>query len=777
MMKKNNFFFFLFVAILLGSFPSLCKCQSFEIGNKCFLLNGKPFIIKAAEMHYTRIPAEYWEHRIKMCKALGMNTICLYAFWNSHEQNPGEFDFKGQNDIARFCRLVQEQGMYVILRPGPYVCAEWEMGGLPWWLLKKKDIKLRTSDAYFLERTKLFMQKLGEQLSDLQITNGGNIIMVQVENEYGGYGVDKDYIASIRDLVKNAGFNSIPLFQCDWSSTFELNGLDDLLWTINFGTGANIDEQFKLLKKVRPDTPLMCSEYWSGWFDHWGRKHETRDAKSMVSGIKDMLERNISFSLYMAHGGTTFGHWGGANNPSYSAMCSSYDYDAPISEAGWANSKYYELRDLLVQYSDSNQVVPIVPDAYPVIEIPTIKFKEVAGVFDNLPQFIKSENIKTMEECNQGWGSILYRTVMPEVSAGTTLLVDEVHDWAQVFIDGKLIGKLDRRRGENTLILPEIKRGTRLDIFVEAMGRVNFDKSIHDRKGITKTVVLLTDSFRYSLTDWKIYNFPVDAKFVSDKNFLVREKIDTPAYYRASFNIDDVGDTFLDMTSWGKGMVWVNGRSIGRFWNIGPQQTLYMPGCWLKKGYNEIIVLDLKGPECAEIRGLKTPILDLLRSEESMIHRKEGETLDLKNEKVVFSGFFGKGNGWKKVMFEKSVRGRYFCLEALKAHDGKNIASLSELYLFDENGEKIPRIDWKIMYADSEATEWGNFTADKVFDLQESTYWSTMDVVNFPHAIVIDLGKDYNIGGLSCIPRAEEGAPGAISSFVIYVKENPFIIK
>lgn len=319
------------------------QTERFSVGKNTFMLNEAPFVIKAAEIHYPRIPEAYWEHRIQMCKALGMNTICLYVFWNLHEQQPDQFDFSGNKNIAKFCRLAQKHGMYIIIRPGPYVCAEWEMGGLPWWLLKKKDIKLRTLDAYYMERVGKFMNQVGKQLADLQISRGGNIIMVQVENEFGAYGTDKPYVSAIRDLVKAAGFTDVNLFQCDWSSTFMRNGLDDLLWTLNFGTGANIDNQFKTLKEARPDTPLMCSEFWSGWFDHWGRKHETRSAKAMVQGIKEMLDRHISFSLYMAHGGTTFGHWGGANNPAYSAMCSSYDYDAPISEAGWATDKFYQL--------------------------------------------------------------------------------------------------------------------------------------------------------------------------------------------------------------------------------------------------------------------------------------------------------------------------------------------------------------------------------------------------------------------------------------------------
>lgn len=476
-MKNMTILMTLLLFLLAGCNSSSGEKGKFEIGDKTFLLNDKPFTIKAAEIHYTRIPVEYWEHRIQMCKALGMNTICIYAFWNIHEQKPGEFDFTGQNDIAAFCRLAQKHGMYIMLRPGPYVCSEWEMGGLPWWLLKKEDIQLRTNDPYFIERVRLYMNEIGKQLADMQISRGGNIIMVQVENEYGAYATDKAYIAKNRDILREAGFTDVPLFQCDWSSNFQNNALDDLVWTVNFGTGANIEEQFKKLKEVRPNTPLMCSEFWSGWFDHWGRKHETRDAETMIAGLKDMLDRNISFSLYMTHGGTTFGHWGGANSPAYSAMCSSYDYDAPISEAGWTTPKYYKLRELLAKYMEPGEVQSEVPEAFPVIEIPEFEMKETALLFDNLPEPKKTHDIKPMEEFDQGWGSILYRTTLPAVKAGTTLLIDEVHDWAQVFINGKLVGRLDRRRGENTIKLPASAAGAQLDILIEAMGRVNFDKA------------------------------------------------------------------------------------------------------------------------------------------------------------------------------------------------------------------------------------------------------------------------------------------------------------
>ena len=759
--------------ILIFSLP--VAAQNFTIGKSTFLLNGKPFTVKAAELHYTRIPAPYWEHRIEMCKALGMNTICLYVFWNIHEQTEGQFDFTGQNDIAAFCRLAQKHGMYVIVRPGPYVCAEWEMGGLPWWLLKKKDIVLRTLDPYFMERTAIFMKEVGKQLAPLQITRGGNIIMVQVENEYGAYAVDKPYVSAIRDIVKSAGFTEVPLFQCDWSSTFDRNGLDDLLWTINFGTGANIEQQFKRLREARPETPLMCSEFWSGWFDHWGRKHETRPAKSMVQGIKDMLDRNISFSLYMAHGGTTFGHWGGANNPSYSAMCSSYDYDAPISEPGWTTDKYFQLRDLLKNYLPAGEQLPEIPEAFPVIEIPEVEFTQVAPLFSNLPEAKESMDIQPMEAFDQGWGTILYRTTLQEpVENGTTMKITEVHDWAQVFADGKLLARLDRRRGEFALQLPVLKKGTRIDILVEAMGRVNFDESIHDRKGITEKVELVRGKQSAELKNWTVYSFPVDYSFVQDKRYKNGTAQTMPAYYRTTFRLDKVGDTFLDMSTWGKGMVWVNGLAIGRFWEIGPQQTLFMPGCWLKEGENEIIVLDLKGPEKASIRGLKKPILDWLRNEGASTHRKEGEQLDLSRETPVAEGTFVPGNGWQEVCFDRQSIGRYFCLEALSAQKGKKIAAIAELDVLGADGKPISREKWRIRYTDSEETRSGNCTGDKVFDLQESTYWMTVAKDAYPHQLVIDLGGDYTVTGFRYLPRAEKGYPGMIKDYRVYVKGEDF---
>lgn len=617
----------LLTLVALLSLPVFAKSGqpgTFTAGKGTFLLNGEPFVVKAAEVHYPRIPRPYWEHRIQMCKALGMNTLCIYIFWNLHEQQEGVYDFTGNNDIAEFCRLAQKNGMYVIVRPGPYVCAEWEMGGLPWWLLKKKDIQLRSLDPYYMERVEKFEAEVGKQLAPLTIQNGGPIIMVQVENEFGSYGTDKPYVSAVRDIVRKSGFDKVELFQCDWSSNFELNGLPDLIWTMNFGTGAKIAKEFKRVGELRPDAPKMCSEFWSGWFDGWGRAHETRPADKMVQGISDMLDMGISFSLYMTHGGTSFGWWAGSNNTKFSPDCTSYDYDAPINEQGAATPKYYLLRDLLQKHSAKK--LPAMPKAIPIISIPEVKMTEMAPLLraGNMPEPIKSKDIQSMEMFNQGYGSIMYSTTLPAAPAGSLLRINEMNDYGIIYIDGEPVGQLYRGSDfENTIRIKEaIKAGARLDIFIEAMGRVNYSRMIHDWKGITQSVELFTNDGKndltYNLKDWEVRLYPAasQGENMSWVAAAPAEKSGAcPAYYRSTFKLSKVGDTYLDMSTWGKGFVWINGHCLGRFWNVGPQQTLYLPGCWLKKGQNEIVILDILGPTTASVKGNTEPSIDDLHKE------------------------------------------------------------------------------------------------------------------------------------------------------------------
>ena len=752
--------------------------HDFAVGDKTFLMDGKPFVVKAAEVHYPRIPRPYWEHRIKMCKALGMNTLCLYVFWNIHEQKEGVYDFTGQNDVAEFCRLAQKNDMFVIVRPGPYVCAEWEMGGLPWWLLKKKDIKLRERDPYFMERVRLFEKEVGKQLAPLTVENGGPIIMVQVENEYGSYGTDKPYVSEIRDIVRQSGFDKVALFQCDWSSNFTNNGLDDLTWTMNFGTGANIDQQFRRLGELRPNAPKMCSEFWSGWFDKWGARHETRPADDMVAGIDEMLSKGISFSLYMTHGGTSFGHWAGANSPGFAPDVTSYDYDAPINEWGLPTEKYWILRRTMEKYNDGKKMPSVPKPIAPIISVPVFKFTDYAPIACGIDKTLKSRDTKTMEELDMGWGSMIYETTLPDVAQSSLLTIADCHDFAQVFIDGKYIGKIDRVKNEKSLMLPAIKSGQRLTILIEAMGRINFGRAIKDFKGITERVTLTSDIEGHEQTidlkNWTIATLPDDyatAQKALNASYstLLTTLSSKSGYYRGVFNLKKTGDTFINMEAFGKGQVYVNGHAIGRFWNIGPQQTLYVPGCWLKKGQNEVVVLDVVGPKGEPMAYCQDkPELDKLNLEKSNKHNKPGDRPDLNSATPVAKGEFNGGNGWQTVKFGKEARGRYLAIECLSTH-ANDQAAIAEIYLQGTDGKRLSREPWTVKYADSE-NENGNHTGDKVFDLQESTYWQTQRGSDFPHLIVIDLGAEQTVTALEYLPRAEQGAPGNIKAYKVYIK-------
>lgn len=748
---------------------------TFEVGKGTFLLNGKPFTIKAAELHYPRIPRDYWEHRIRMCKALGMNTICLYVFWNIHEQREGEFDFTGNNDVAAFCRLARKHGMYVIVRPGPYVCAEWEMGGLPWWLLRKKDIALRDNDPYFMERVAAFEQQVARQLAPLTIDKGGPVIMVQVENEYGAYNENKPYVAAIRDMLRGLWGKDVVLFQCDWASTFERNGLDDLVWTMNFGTGSNIDDQFRRLREVRPDTPLMCSEFWSGWFDKWGMGHETRPADAMVSGIDEMLSKGISFSLYMTHGGTSFGHWAGANSPALAPDVTSYDYDAPIGEYGQVTPKYHLLRECLRKYSDRK--LPKVPDLpMPLISLPKMELTEYAPIVCGIDSVAHTEGIRTFEEMDMGWGSMLYSTVIP-VNMPASRMEVGVADYARVFVDGKFVGTINRVKGENSLAMPALSAGARLQLLVEGMGRINFGWGIKDFKGLTTPLTLTAQAEGATLTlqpsDWTCATLP-DSYENALRAF---GKSGTPVpddaalrtnagYYRGYFRVNKVGDTFLNMENWGKGLVYINGHALGRFWNIGPQQTLYVPGCWLHRGRNEVVVLDVVGPTEPTLWCEDKPVLDKLclpqTAPETRAEKPRTDTLH-----IVAQGNLPESTEYQTIRFDHPVRGRYLFFNMVSTHDGAP-ATIAEIFLQTKDGKRLDRTAWTVRYVQSEQQN-GNHTADKAFDMQESTFWQAVGEVATETILVIDLGSVQTVEALEYLPKTGNYSSGAVDEYEVCI--------
>jgi beta-galactosidase len=603
---------FIFLAILFCFVPHAHAQTSaregehtFTVVGDHFALDGRPFRVISGEMHYARIPRAYWRARLRMAKAMGLNTITAYGFWNEHEAQPGVYDFSGNNDVAEFVREAQQEGLYVVLRPGPYVCAEWEWGGYPSWLLKDHSVVVRSSDPKFIGPATRWLARLGQELAPLQIGNGGPIILTQVENEYGSYGKDHAYIEQIHKALVDAGFTKSQLYTADGPEEVPNGSLPELPVGINFGGGdaGAAQAAFATLKKIRPDGPFFNSEYWTGWFDHWGGKHAHTSVMEEAANLDWMLRQGYSVSLYMFHGGTSFGWMNGANidGGGYEPDVTSYDYDSALDESGRPTEKYFAFRDVIAKATGVTP--PPVPVVAAPISIPAVSMVEAASLWKNLPKPIHSEQVLSMEDVDQAYGYILYRTKLKGASAGE-LVIDELHSYAQVYLDGKLVGTLDRRLKQDRLALPARKGNARLDILVENTGRVNFGKLIGgERAGITKQVTL--EGTR--LLGWEIFSLPMTAV---DKVHYSTKPCEGACFYRGNFDLAMVGDTFLDTGEFTKGELWLNGRPLGRIWNIGPQKTLYAPGPWLRKGLNDVVVFDLQGKMGAAVRGLEEPVLN-----------------------------------------------------------------------------------------------------------------------------------------------------------------------
>jgi beta-galactosidase len=604
---------------------NLKKASSFTIKGRHFLLNGEPFVIRCGEIHYSRVPKEYWRHRLELARAMGLNTVCVYLFWNYHEESYGVFNFSGDKDVSAFCSLAQELGLWVILRPVPYSCAEWDFGGLPAYLLRDPHIQLRCSYPGFLKPAQRYLKEVAKHLVSHQVSHGGNVLMVQIENEYGVYGNDKKYLESLRKTLRDSGFD-VPFFRCDWANPAQLvpGAMDEtaerIVTVANFGSKAA--ENIQALAKAYPENPRMCGEYWMGWFDWFGHPRNGKEAEDGEKNLPDldwMLAEDVSFSLYMFHGGTTFGFYPGANNDGgkrYDPYVSSYDFFAPVDEQGRPRPKYYKFRDKIAAHLQRE--LPPPPAPLPVITIPRFELTHSAPLLDYPTQTHQAIAPLTMEQFDQAHGCILYRTDLTGRAAGTAeLRVKDVHDYAIAYLNGNPIGTLDRHQHQNTLPLTIPKEGPAiLDILVEAMGRVNFGPSMRDEvKGITNRV----EYGWLTLFDWEIKNYPLDANNLASVAFQPGPfPAGRPGFYRGTFSVKEPGDTFLDLRGWGKGYVWVNDHLLGRYWSIGPQQTLYLPGVWLKSGDNTITVLDLHGASLDRgVAGLNYSILDRVKASET----------------------------------------------------------------------------------------------------------------------------------------------------------------
>lgn len=744
--------------------------HTFAIGTNDFLLDGQRFQIRCGEIHAARVPREYWRHRLQMARAMGLNTVCAYLFWNMVEPRPGEFDWSGQADIAEFCRLAQAEGLWVILRPGPYACAEWEMGGLPWWLLKYDDIKLRTRDPRYLDAAKRYLKEVGRVLGPLQVTKGGPILMVQVENEYGFYGKDAEYMGELRQAMIDAGFD-VPLFACNPPYALKNGYRKDLFPVVNFGSDPAAG--FKALREILPQGPLMCGEFYPGWFDTWGSPHHLGKTDQYLKDLEYMLKEGASFSIYMAHGGTSFGFWSGADRP-FKPDTSSYDYDAPITEAGWTTDKFFKTRELFRKYLLPGETIPEPPAKNPVISIAAVEAIECAPVFANLPAPVADTMPRTMEQYDQGYGCVLYRTRLAD-GAEAMLQASEVHDFGYVYLAGDRMGVMDRRSRNFKVRLPGHKEMD-LDLLVEPMGRVNFGAEVHDWKGIHGPMTLDGKA----LSGWQIFNLSLDAKMLAGLKFIDARPISqpsfwSPAFWRAKVNVDQPGDTWLDMRPWGKGYAWVNGHNLGRYWNIGPQQTMYVPGCWLKKGANEIIILDLLGPEKPVIAALNHPILDELHPEKDFARVRRAEVkLHLAAAKPVHAAAFAAGAAQQDVKFAASAKGRFFCLETLSAQDGQPYAAIAELELLDADGKPLSHEGWTVAYVDSEERAKEDGTAENAIDGQTANFWHTEwsdKKPNHPHRLILDLGQSREVAGFRYTPRQGQGG-GRIKDYKVYVGDG-----
>jgi len=577
--------------------------HTFSLSPSEFILDGEPFQIISGEMHPARIPAEYWRHRIKMAKAMGCNTISVYIFWNYHESEEGIYDFStGNHNLGEFIKTVQDEDMWLIVRPGPYVCAEWELGGIPPYLLRIPDIRLRCMDSRYMAAAERYIVRLAEELRPYLITRGGPILMVQIENEYGSYGNDRNYLARLKEVWTTNGID-VPTFTGDGPTTYMLEAGTLQGSAVGLDSGSS-PEHFELAAKMNPGVPAFSSETYPGWLTHWGEEWARPDTSQLLNEVRFLMDNKKSFNLYVIHGGTNFGFTAGANSgrKGYEPDITSYDYDAPVNEQGQATPKYLALRKLIGSYLPKGKKLPDIPDPVPAIEIPLIFPVKFTSVWDNLPEPVNSITPGSFETYSQDYGFILYRTELIGHKKGK-LTVTDLHDYATVFLNGTYIGRLDRREAINTIDIPESKVANPvLEILVEAMGRINFAQYLIDRKGITDRVTLNG----MTLMNWKIFKLPMDRKFIYDLRSTGKNLGKPGIFFKGNFSLITPGDTYFDISNYIKGIVWINGHNLGRYWEIGPQKRLYCPASFIKQGLNEILIFDLHMADPKPVSGVTT---------------------------------------------------------------------------------------------------------------------------------------------------------------------------
>jgi len=582
--------------------------HNFSFGGKAggeFLLDGKPFQIRSGEMHPQRIPKACWSHRVAMARAMGLNTIAFYTMWNDFEQSDGSFDFETKRrDIAGFLQVCQDAGMWVLFRPGPYVCGEWDFGGIPSRLLKHPDLKIRTlTDQHFMAAQTEYLKAVAAVAAPFRISEGGPILMTQLENEYGSYQrKEYEYMQWLKDFWIKQGFG--PFYTSDGATEHHLKGVVIQGVAVGLDPGET-DEHWTIAQKMNPGVPVFSSETYPGWLRHWGEGNWVPTDKSDV--MKWYMENGKSFNLFMTHGGTNFGFSAGANHRGpgeYEPDLTSYDYASPINEQGCATEKYHQLREIIASYVSANDPLPEPPAAMPSMEIPDTVPERIAGLWDLFPSArAVSEESMWFESWEQNQGMAIYRALLP-AGPEAILTFENLNDYGQFYLDGKRLATIDRRRGVDKKVnIPAREKPVALEILVEAMGHINFNVAMEsDRKGLFG-VIRLDDKI---LDQWEVAPLPLNTDEIVEAITKSEASRRPGSHFRTTFNVDaNPADTFIDMSHYEKGMVWVNGNNLGRYWSIGPQLRLYCPASWIKKGENIVDIIDLEVVEPRPIRGFK----------------------------------------------------------------------------------------------------------------------------------------------------------------------------
>ncbi|KAF4409389.1 MULTISPECIES: beta-galactosidase family protein [Streptomyces] len=571
----------------------------FQISPGGFFLGGRPLRLLSGALHYFRVLPEQWPHRLRMLRAMGLNTVETYVPWNLHEPRPGEYDFTGLADLDRFLHATRKAGLHAIVRPSPYICAEWENGGLPWWLLADREVRaLRCRDPAYLAHVDSWFDRLIPIVATHQVTRGGNVLMVQIENEYGSFGTDTRYLEHLAAGLRARGID-VPLFTSDGPDDFFLTGgtVPGQPATVNFGSRAA--EAFRTLHRLRPDDPAMCMEFWCGWFDHWGAEHAVRDPEDAARALEEILAAGASVNVYMAHGGTNFSTWAGANTEDpatgqrYVPTVTSYDYDAPIDERGGVTDKFLAFRAVLKGYADVPLPDPLPPA--PLLPVSSVELNQSVRLLDALDEVagaaVWAPQPPSFEELGIGHGLVLYTSRIPGPRGPYPLTLQGLADRAHVFLDGRPAGVLERDATEAVDGVAVVGAHARLELLVESMGRVNYGMGLGDRKGVGK--VLHTQQM---LHGWTARAVELGHGTPDRLTWGTAGEGPGPVFHRGFLDVEEPADGYLALPGWSKGYVWVNGFCLGRYWEErGPQRTLYLPWPLLREGRNDIVVLELDG--------------------------------------------------------------------------------------------------------------------------------------------------------------------------------------